>query len=316
MVLLAILAGSSTAGAEPLPSSCRTGLVLGVAESEANDVVASVCSAAKRRGTSGAVRVSVLSANDRVRVGIARQIDTTEMERAAHVDAGNIAEALRFAPSLVESVDPNAPAAPLASASAPAPPNDPTSDDPAPKDQPPKVVETKAGPPAAWIGAHGSSGVAAGGSGLGGGAAVGIDHRNAQGFIDYSNSSASTNNGKFEHQLAAIGARLKLSRRPIKPVIGGGWSYVDYDRGDGAGRTQGQGIGVFGETGVLWEIGKHQIMAIARANIGIYEEKTTRPYSYTGINGQRVDTFETSSGRSGALTPTLAFMAGYAYVFR
>jgi hypothetical protein len=167
-----------------------------------------------------------------------------------------------------------------------------------------------------WLGVHGSSGVAAGGSGIGGGGAIGVDHRSVQGFIDYSNSSSSTNRAKFEHQLATIGARLKLSRRAIKPVIGGGWSYVDYDRAEAAGRTEGQGIGVFGETGAIWEIGRHQIMALARANIGIFEEKTTRPYSYTGYDGQRVDSFETASGRGGALSPTLAFLAGYAYVFR
>jgi hypothetical protein len=192
-----------------------------------------------------------------------------------------------------------------------------TPPDPPPTQERPKsALETKAGPPAAWIGVHGSSGVAAGGAGLGGGAAIGVDHRSAQGFIDYSNSSGSPRGEKFEHQLLTIGARLKLSQAALQPVIGGGWSYVDYARGEGVGSTTGRGIGVFGEVGAIYAIQKHQILGLARWNLGLFEERTTRQYSYTSYDGQRVDTTTSSSGGSGSIASSFAFMAGYGYVFR
>jgi hypothetical protein len=116
--------------------------------------------------------------------------------------------------------------------------------------------------------------------------------------------------------MLTIGARLKLSQSSFKPVIGGGWSYVDYDRGEGIGRTRGDGIGVFGEAGAIYAIEKHQILALARWNLGLYQETTARPYSYTTYDGRQVDNTIETSGSGGSLTSSFAFLAGYGYVFR
>jgi hypothetical protein len=323
--LLSIVTGSGRAAADPLPASCRTGLVLGVSEQDAADVVGAVCNAATRRGTTGMVRVSVLAAGDKIRVGVARLADTKEPEQTAHAEAANIPEAIRIGPTVLGALDaPAQPAAPppprasaSASASAPAPGPPPVHIEP-PSDPPtkeqPSALETKAGPPAALLGVHGSSGVAGGGAGFGGGASIGVDHRSAQGFIDYSNSSASPS-GRFSHHLATIGARLKLSQSSFQPVIGGGWSYVDYEHTAGERRTKGEGIGVFGELGAIYAMGNHQLMGLVRCNIGLYQETRTEPASYTRYDGERINTYETRSG-GGSLSSSFAFLAGYAYAFR
>ena len=324
IAFIAISTVASKASAEPLSPSCRTGLVLGVSDEEANDVVGAVCNAAKRRGTTGMVRVSVLAAGPKFRVGVARLVDTKDVEQTAHAEAATIAEATRIAPTVLEALDAPTPAVAPTPVHAPAPASAPEGMEsvvrvepipPPTQEQPKSALETKAGPPAAWLGVHGSSGIAGGGAGLGGGAAIGVDHRSAQGFIDYSNSSGSPKGENFQHQMLTIGARLKLSQAALKPVIGGGWSYVDYERGEGIGKTSGQGIGVFGEAGVIYALQKHQILAVARWNIGLFEERTTRPYSYTTYDGRQVDSVTTSSG-SGGLSSSFALMAGYGYVFR
>lgn len=352
--LLSIASLTTAARAEPVPSSCRTGLVLGVAEADAQDVVVAVCSAAKARRMQGLVRVSVLAAGDRVRIGVAHLTDTTRDERTVHAEGANIAAAINIAPGLLDPLDSTstpydggpaspapapaparalgpaaAPAPPPASAPPSPPPSSPSSsssstspstaaadsDGPDPKDRATSALEAKAGPPAAMLGVHGSSGVAGGATGFGGGASIGVDHRSAQGFIDYSNSSASATK-VLEHELLTIGARLKLSQSSaFKPVIGGGWSYVDYKTKSGATRTSGQGIGVFGEIGAIYALQKHQLMALARWNIGLYDEQRYTETTYTTGDGQTYPTTMSSGGRD-ALSSSFAFLAGYGYVFR
>ena len=360
--VLSIGAVATHAHAEPLAPACRMGLVLGVSDQDASDVVMSVCNAAKRRGTTGVVRVSVLSAGDRIRVGVARLADTTEPEQTAHAEAANIAQAIRIAPTVLEAIDPttkpptapapppatSAPASvralaptpsssPSASPSAsssptpspapfsPAPDNDTSAEStqpsapsrsPAPKEESSSATpfEEKAGPPTVFVGAHGSSGVAGGAAGFGAGAAVGFDHRSVQAFIDYSNSSGSTNN-QFSHHLATIGGRLKLSRSAFKPVIGGGWSYASYEAAEGAVLTKGDGIGIFAETGAIHAIGNHQIFGLARVNLGLYEERTIRAFTSTTYDGRQYNAMDTRT-QDGPFATSFAFLAGYGYVFR
>lgn len=310
--ILSIVVGTTRAGAEPLAPACRMGLVLGVSDQDAGDVVAAVCNAAKKRGTAGVVRVSVLAAGNRVRVGVARLADTAEPEQSAHAEAADVGQAIRIAPSVLEALDPKS--MPPPPPSPPPPPLEVEAEPPPPKEQSTTPFEAKAGPPAPWIGVHGSSGVAGGGSGFGAGGAVGFDHRSVQAFIDYSNSSGSAD-GKFSHHLATIGGRLKLSQSSFQPVIGGGWSYVDYERGQGIGKTAGQGIGIFAEAGAMVAMGKHRIIGLARLNLGLYEERTTQQYSYATYNGDpQLSTYESRSGDSPVAT--FAFLGGYAYVFR
>lgn len=338
-VLVSVAGVATPARAEPVPTACRTGLVLGVSDEDARDVVTAVCGAARKRLTAGVVRVSVLAAGTRVRVGVARLVDTQESEQTAHAEAANVAEAIRIAPAILEALEatstrapappppptphpPPFPAAEAVPSSSPPPPRPspetperiPVAKEEPAKEQPASALETKAGPPAAWVGVHGSSALAGGGAGFGGGGAIGVDHRSAQGFLDYSNSSGSPSSDEMRHSLLTIGARLKLSQAALKPVIGGGWSYIDYDRSHGTSRTRGEGIGVFAEAGVIYAIEHHQILALARWNLGLYEERATSPYSYTGYDGTRYDTQSTRTGDG--LSSSFAFLAGYGYVFR
>src|SRR6185295_4898181 len=118
LIVLATLLGcwsvARTATADPLPSTCRAGLVVGVSEAEGQDVIAAVCAAVRARNVSGVVRVTVVGASPRVRVVVARLVDTSTPEDTVSFEAKDVASAVRMSPAIVDSFA-------IASAPAPAP---------------------------------------------------------------------------------------------------------------------------------------------------------------------------------------------------
>ena len=300
------------ASADPLPSTCRGGLVVGVSDADAQDVVAAVCSAVHTRNVSGVVRVSVVGANPRVRVGVARLVDTSTPEDNVSYEAADVAGAVRMAPAIVDSF-----------AVASAPPAPPSSSAPSAvqttkvveigpeEDRPPATPSSELAtkPPtkaAGMVGVHAAA-VVAGVPAVGGGGSVGIDHRTVQGFADATYGATAIGGKDAKVTALTMGARVKLSHgHKVTPVIGGGWSYLDYTaRTESNSTVHGDGIGIFGESGVLVEIApEHQVFALGRLNLGLYRETTPSAMSSFGDRNGSESTW------------TTALLAGYAYVFR
>lgn len=305
-VLFAVASSSSAAaaGAEELPAGCRGGLVVGLPDADGQDIVAAVCDASRATGARGLVRVSVVG-GARVRVVAARSIDARGREDVARIEVASVDDAIAAAPALVASLDRR---------SEPGPPSPATKTTIAARtttaassseaDAPP--LQTKAGPPAAMVGVHAGTAFAArGASALGGGASLGVDHRSAEGFVDFLYANGALGRRSLEALALAMGARVKLAPRAFAvPVLGGGWSYTAYDAREAPLTRKAAGIGVFGEVGLILPRGRHRVTAVGRLNLGMYGERVTdEEHGY-------------SAGGRGALTPSYALLVGYAYVFR
>lgn len=317
--LLSLTALGARAAADPIPSTCRTGLVLGVSDQDAEDITASICAAAKKRNVPGLLRVSIVRAGDRdrLRIAIARQVDTSREERTTNVIVDDVSSAVSTAPSVVDSLvgPPPQPQRPQPPQAAP-PPSPPPSvaapriEEPQPeeKDLAPSPAAPKPSALTTMIGVHGTSAFAGGEAGFGGGGSLGIDSRGAQGFVEYG-----VTRGDLDYAAFGLGARLKIGKSALQPVIGGGWSFVDWETTKRDERHKGKGIGAFGEGGILYSIANHQLMALARLNFGLYREEATR--LATNADGVQYRT-TIYSGSSSSITSTFSLLAGYAYVFR
>jgi hypothetical protein len=80
------------------------GLVLGVSDAAANEIVASFCQAARSRGLTGLLRASVVSIGSGVVVAATRADETTGAEVTATLASRTVQDAVRDVPQLVERV--------------------------------------------------------------------------------------------------------------------------------------------------------------------------------------------------------------------
>src|SRR5262245_16749782 len=99
LVLVGSLLSSGTAHADA-PLQCVTGLVLGVQESSASDVVAAVCRSARAAEFAGMLRVSVVLVENKIAITATRVDTSSGFEQSARLDASSIEQAVHEAPLL------------------------------------------------------------------------------------------------------------------------------------------------------------------------------------------------------------------------